>query len=140
MSHAYVRMQTLNKHKAYHAPRAGRGWRGDFRDPEQWAEDLRHGRFRHGPLFDAESQSLYVFISFFSADESGCEADMAEGGQDEDSGDVMLAGGGMTAAAVTSATKPRDQDQPTEPIALNLKAEVSQRVKSKIFLSSNIFG
>jgi hypothetical protein len=57
------------------------------------------------------------------SDESGCEADMAEGGQEEDSSDVMLA----TASTPTSATSAssrvaikRDPDGP-----LNLKSEVS---------------
>lgn len=58
------------------------------------------------------------------ADESGCEADMAEGGQDEDSGDVMLAG--AAAATTTASTAPkRDQETAQQPIALNIKSEVS---------------
>lgn len=48
---------------------------------------------------------------------------MAEGGQDEDSGDVMLAGG-MAAAATTASNAPKPQEQAMEPIALNLKSEV----------------
>lgn len=35
--------------------------------------------------------STFEIVLFGVADESGCEADMAEGGPEEDSGDVMLA-------------------------------------------------
>lgn len=46
------------------------------------------------------------------SDESGCEADMAEGGAEEESGDNMLG----------PATAPAHQS----PAAINVKTEVSQ--------------
>lgn len=65
---------------------------------------------------------------------------MAEGGQDEDSGDVMLAGAAAAAQATTTTTtlssgggggpmsatpkRERDQESAQQPIALNIKSEV----------------
>ncbi|GLV32404.1 pou domain motif 3 [Carabus blaptoides fortunei] len=76
------------------------------------------------------------------SDESGCEADMAEGGQDEDSGDVMLAGAAAAAHATTTTLssgvgpmsvtpkRERDQESAQQPIALNIKSEESDRESS----------
>jgi hypothetical protein len=63
------------------------------------------------------------------ADESGCEADMAEGGQDEDSGGVMLATVTTPTTASSGAAVKRDPDAP-----LTLKSEVSLCVESLINL------
>lgn len=57
-------------------------------------------------------------IMFFS-DESGCEADMAEGGAEEESGDNMLG----------PATAPAHQS----PAAINVKAEVRKKIRKYIF-------
>jgi hypothetical protein len=54
------------------------------------------------------------------SDESGCEADMAEGGQEEDSSDVMLATATTPTTASSGVAIKRDPDAP-----LNLKSEVS---------------
>jgi hypothetical protein len=61
------------------------------------------------------------------ADESGCEADMAEGGQDEDSGGVMLATVTTPTTASSGAAVKRDPDAP-----LTLKSEVSWSAESLI--------
>ena len=63
----------------------------------------------------------------FQADESGCEADMAEGGQEDDSGDV-------------TTMSPHKLDAGDAP--LNLKSEVSRfkiPAKKIFFLSLNAF-
>jgi hypothetical protein len=57
---------------------------------------------------------------YFVSDESGCEADMAEGGQEEDSGGVMLATVTTPTTASSGAAIKRDPDAP-----LTLKSEVS---------------
>lgn len=62
---------------------------------------------------------------FFVSDESGCEADMAEGGQEEDSGGVMLATVTTPTTASTGAAIKRDPDAP-----LTLKSEVSRCAES----------
>lgn len=48
---------------------------------------------------------------------------MAEGGQDEDSGDVMLAGAAAATTNASTASK-KEQDISNQPIALNIKSEV----------------
>ena len=73
------------------------------------------------------SAITWEVIFCFVVDESGCEADMAEGGQDEDSGGVMLATVTTPATASSGAAIKRDPDAP-----LTLKSEVSWSAESFI--------
>lgn len=76
---------------------------------------------RMSPCSDITWEFLFCFVS----DESGCEADMAEGGQDEDSGGVMLATVTTPTTASSGAAIKRDPDAP-----LTLKSEVSWPAES----------